>query len=114
MPRWRPLGIAKSELFAQDGDCALKVVGRCLLPDLPGVTGVEVSNAPHALSLDHIKEQAHFGADHRPENLLTCIDYCNQVRGSRPFVVFVGRENARRLAQRFPRVAPTILECLGG
>jgi hypothetical protein len=113
MPRWRPLGCSKSVLFAQDGDCALKVVGRCLIPDLPGVTGEESANAPHALSLDHIKEQAHFGADHRPENLLSVHRYCNQVRGKRPFVQFVGRNNARRIADLFPRVAPTIHECLG-
>lgn len=115
MPRWRPIGTSKAELYAEDGnDCALKVVGRCLLPDLPAVTGSDMSNAPHALSLDHILERAHFGQDHRPENLLSVHRYCNQVRGYRPFVQFVGRVNAIRLSQRFPRVAPTIRLCLGG
>lgn len=114
MPRWRPLGCSKSDLYAQDGsDCVLKVVGRCLIPDIAGVTGAELSNAPHALSLDHIKEQAHFGQDHRPENLLTVHRYCNQVRGSRPFVQFVGRANALKIAWRIPRVAATVHECLG-
>jgi hypothetical protein len=112
MPRWRPLGTSKAQLYSQDGnDCALKVVGRCLLPDADTIIG---DNAPNALSLDHILEQAHFGSDHRPENLLTVHRLCNTVRGKRPFVRFVGRENARRIAQSFPRVAPTILQCLGG
>lgn len=113
MPRWRPRGCSKNELFAQDRyECQLRAVGRCLIPD--GVASVVGENLPHALSLDHILEQAHFGSDHRPENLLTVHRYCNAARGPRPFVQFVGRKNAERLARLVPRVAPTILACLGG
>lgn len=111
MPRWRPMGTSKSAIYAQDGnECALRIVGRCLVPDAVTTIG---ENEPHALSLDHILEQAHFGANHRPENLLTIHRYCNTVRGARPFVKWLGVENAARLAERFPRVAPTIYRCLG-
>lgn len=112
MPQWRPIGISKARLYAQDGnDCALKVVGRCLLPDAVATIG---ENVPHALSLDHILEQVHFGADHRPENLLTIHRKCNSVRGARPFVRWIGKDNARTIAELFPRVAPTIRQCLYG
>lgn len=112
MPRWRPIGMSKSAIYAQDGnECALKIVGRCLIPEMGTVIG---ENEPHSLSLDHIREQAHFGSDHRPENLLTIHRYCNTMRGCRPFVQWIGKDNARRIAARFPRVAPTIRQCVWG
>lgn len=112
MPRWRPIGISKSQIYAQDGnDCALKVVGRCLIPNTVTTIG---ENEPHALSLDHIREQAHFGSDHRPENLLTIHRHCNTARGAKPFLRWVGKGNALKIAQRFPRVAPTIRQCVWG
>jgi hypothetical protein len=114
MPRWRPIGISSAELKLQDGDCMYKIAGRCVIPDMPGVTGSDNSNANNALSLDHIYEQAHFGSDHRPENLLTVHRVCNSVRGSRSFVRFVGKDGARKIARAVPRVAPTILGLLGG
>lgn len=108
MPRWRPIGISAAELKSTDGDCMFKIAGRCVMPEIQGVMGAEMSNANHALSLDHIFEQAHFGSDHRPENLLTVHRLCNTIRGSRGFVKYVGRDGARKIADRVPRVAPTI------
>lgn len=113
MPRWRPIGCSNKQLFLEDGnECALRAIGRCAVPaEIETVIG---ENLPQALSLDHIREQAHHGSDHRPVNLLTMHRHCNRIRGDRPFVQFVGPQNARRIAQLFPRVAPTILACLGG
>jgi hypothetical protein len=114
MPRWRPLGRSAESIKLEDGDCMYKVAGRCVIPKLPGVIGSEHSNANHALSLDHIFEQAHFGHDHRPENLLTVHRLCNSIRGPRPFVRYVGKDGAKKIAERVPRVAPTIMSLLGG
>lgn len=120
MPRWRPLGMTADAIKASDGDCVLRFVGRCLLPD--DVQSVNAGkqadgslidgNVPHALSLDHIFEQANHGPDHRAQNLLTMHRHCNTIRGSRPFVRFVGRDNAIRIAHLIPRVAPTIRRCI--
>jgi 5-methylcytosine-specific restriction endonuclease McrA len=111
MPRWRPIGMTRDAIISQDGnDCVLRLVGRCVLPD--DTASVIGENVPEALSLDHIMEQAHHGADHRASNLLTVHRQCNIVRGSRPFVKFVGRYRAQILAQLCPRVAPTIMACL--
>lgn len=113
MPRWRPIGMSRAQIIAEDGqDCVLRLVGRCVMPaDTAPVVG---TNEPHSLSLDHIMEQAHHGPNHHPSNLITVHRMCNTVRGSRPFLKFVGKDNARLLARYAPRVAPTIRRCFSG
>jgi 5-methylcytosine-specific restriction endonuclease McrA len=113
MPRWRPIGMSRDQIIADDGaECKLRLVGRCVLPaDTVSTIG---SNEPHALSLDHILEQANHGPNPHPSNLITVHRMCNTVRGSRPFLKFVGKNNARILAQMTPRVAPTIRRCFSG
>lgn len=111
MPKWRPIGQTKPEIYSEDGDCYLRAIGECFIPD--SVESVIGTNDDHALSLDHIYEQARHGANHHASNLITMHRHCNRMRGCTPFVRFIGRAKARQIARQFPRVAPTIMAMLG-
>lgn len=111
MPKWRPVGMSREQIYAQDQDCFLRPLGMCFVPDeVESVVGV---NEPHALSLDHIYEQVRHGPINDASNLLTMHRHCNRVRGCVPFVKFIGERNAEEIARLFPRVAPTICSLLG-